>query len=69
MSKLHQIRSEGREPLDFTLTINCGNAAFEDRNAELARILREFADKLERGVDNGTLRDFNGNVVGIAYIE
>jgi hypothetical protein len=51
------------------LTIECGNAAFEDMpGAECARILRDLADKLE-GVGHGrrvsgTCRDHNGNFVG-----
>ncbi len=31
---------------------------------EVARILRETADKVENGTDYGNLRDFNGNNVG-----
>lgn len=52
------------------ITIETGNAAFGDtvseRDAEVARILREVADKLESpyGADDFTLRDHNGNRVG-----
>lgn len=51
---------------DVTLTINTGNAAFDDgnREAEVARILREAADKIEAGYEDFTLRDYNGNKVG-----
>jgi hypothetical protein len=53
------------------ITIDTGNAAFSDGNkgAEVARILRELADRLD---DSGaevlpvTLRDYNGNRVGEA---
>ena len=51
----------------YMLTIETGNAAFEaDRDAEVARILREAADRIERGDHYGefTLRDYNGNRVG-----
>lgn len=60
----------------FTLTINTDNAAFDAeaddahqtehdnaRNAEVARILRYAADRVEYGTI-GPLRDVNGNTVG-----
>jgi len=52
----------------FTLKIETDNAAFSDgRGAELARILRKLADKIEdadaRG-DKGKVMDYNGNSVG-----
>lgn len=55
----------------ITITIETGNAAFEDAPAsEIARILRGLADKLE---SNGTpperLRDANGNTCGIVKVE
>ena len=41
------------------------NAAFEfDPRPELARILREVADKIESGANGGTMRDVNGNRIG-----
>ena len=52
----------------LTITINTDNVAFEDnRDAEIARILRRAADTIERGDADypETLRDFNGNRVGI----
>lgn len=50
---------------EFRVLINIDNAAFEDgRDAELARILREVADKLDDGVSAGNVRDYNGNTVG-----
>lgn len=51
------------------LTLDTGNAAFDndgdgDYDAEVARIFREAADRLERGEQDFTLRDINGNKVG-----
>ncbi len=48
------------------ITVTMENAAFEDAPAsELARILRELANKIERnGPDACKLRDINGNTVG-----
>jgi hypothetical protein len=56
----------------FTLTIECDNAAFDaNRNAEIARILGDLSDFIERKVcfltdlgEYGSLRDVNGNRVG-----
>ena len=53
----------------FTLTIDCGNAAFDDEGHELARILHELADSVAypgNGMQEAkdTLRDINGNKVG-----
>lgn len=52
----------------FSLTINTENAAFDDdAGAELARILRDLAGRLELGPgpqNDGRLRDGNGNTVG-----
>lgn len=52
----------------FTLKIKTGNAAFQDAGddgkAEVARILREIADKLENGQEGGACMDGNGNRVG-----
>lgn len=49
----------------FKLKIETDNAAFTDSpKAEIARILRETADKLESGVFVNKLRDYNGNTVG-----
>ncbi len=52
----------------FNLFIQCDNAAFDDMPAEVCRILRSVADRIER--DNEvpamyqTIRDINGNDVG-----
>ena len=55
----------------FTVTINTDNAAFEggDLGIEIARILREIADKAEQGIMTTRfvtvpVRDINGNTVG-----
>lgn len=49
----------------FRLLIETDNAAFDDHPAtEIARILRETADKMERGNFINKLRDVNGNTVG-----
>lgn len=53
----------------FTLSINTSNAAFDDYEAhEVARILRELAQRLENnGMESEIiLRDINGNKVGTA---
>lgn len=63
----------------FTLKIETANAAFDEMGEELARVLRELADKVElkpwrssdfrdnrKGMtwDEGTVLDLNGNNVG-----
>lgn len=53
----------------FRLTIRCGDDALAgsgDDGRELARILREIADKVEGGAPWAyqTIRDINGNDVG-----
>lgn len=54
--------------MNFTLTINCDNAAFEHSpTAEIASILHRTVADIQSGVevgDTGTLRDANGNTVG-----
>jgi hypothetical protein len=49
-----------------TITIKTDNEAFEDRSFEIARILRDIADKYESGqdMDGRAVMDFNGNRVG-----
>lgn len=55
----------------FTLNFATDNAAFADgREAEIARILRELADKIadgDRDDMNLSIFDANGNSVGSAY--
>lgn len=55
----------------FKIEIETGNAAFEDdsRNYELARILRQIAERLENGENAGRVLDYNGNKVGAFEIE
>jgi hypothetical protein len=53
----------------FKLNLRIDNAAFGEgsRDYELARILREIADKIEAGQDYATYKtvfDVNGNDVG-----
>ena len=49
----------------FTLNISTDNAAFDEDNMEVARILRTVAERIESdGVMHGACRDFNGNTVG-----
>lgn len=52
----------------FTLQFRCDNAAFDDgnRRAEVVRILRETAERVEAGEGKffETIRDINGNEVG-----
>jgi hypothetical protein len=61
--------------MSFGLKICADNAAFrseeEDddlheaaRRTETARILREVAERLDKGYDYGLCRDINGNIVG-----
>lgn len=53
----------------FTLQFAADNAAFEpDPNQEIARILREVANRIESGDSFNTFRniyDANGNIVGV----
>lgn len=52
--------------MDFKLTINMDNAAFEGGGAkELGRILAEVAQRVRRDEElDGKVRDINGNTVG-----
>jgi hypothetical protein len=54
----------------FKVLIEMGNDAFDqdDGRPELARILRELADRVENGKEcrETFLRDINGNIVGKA---
>lgn len=63
----------GKNPIRIAIDID--NAAFaDDPVPEVARILRELADEIERSGlpetnrDVFTLRDINGNLVGACYI-
>jgi hypothetical protein len=50
----------------LTIKIDSENEAFSDGNAgaEIARLLRKTADKIEAGCAGGCLMDINGNRVG-----
>jgi hypothetical protein len=49
----------------ITITIKTDNAAFQDnRHAEVARILRDLANRLDRGFTFDRVQDVNGNAVG-----
>ena len=48
----------------FVLKIKTENAAFEDRELEVARILRDVAQRIEDDYQSGSCRDSNGNLVG-----
>jgi hypothetical protein len=54
--------------MTFNLKISLENEAFysEQKHAELIRILRELADRLEEhgGLTGTNIRDVNGNTVG-----
>lgn len=57
--------------IDLTMTINSDNAAFsENAGAEVARIMRALADRIDAGVEGHfNLYDINGNAVGAAVLE
>jgi len=48
----------------FKLTFKTQNAAFDAGPPEIARILRQVAENIERDYSEGTVRDINGNTVG-----
>lgn len=50
----------------FKLQFETDNAAFDEENREheVARILREVADLVEGGSDTNQVRDVNGNRIG-----
>lgn len=50
----------------FKVKFRTGNAAFEEpyKANEIARILKEIAEKVECGYDSGSIMDINGNYVG-----
>jgi hypothetical protein len=59
--------------MKLVITMNLDNAAFADGNeqAEIARIIREYADRITSGLhekSDATLYDINGNLVGTARI-
>lgn len=50
----------------FELMFTTDNAAFEGDggNAEVARILRAIAERVEADAGSGSVRDVNGNRIG-----
>jgi hypothetical protein len=52
--------------MKVTITIDTGNAAFEDGYSEVARILKERAERIEEAgyIAGAYLYDVNGNKVG-----
>lgn len=56
--------------MEFVLRIELDNDAFqEDRDFEIAYILREVADSVAGGQTTDIIRDENGNRVGMYGIE
>ncbi len=54
----------------FTITINTENDAFQDnKNAEIARILRDLAERIEAREIPVRLMDINGNACGTVTVE
>lgn len=50
---------------EFSADFQSGNAAFGENPAEeMARILRDIAERIEQGQENGKARDINGNSIG-----
>ncbi|MDO8472629.1 MAG: hypothetical protein Q7T05_02300 [Dehalococcoidia bacterium] len=48
----------------FKLEIVSENEAFRNGDTEVVRLLRDAANKVERGYRDGRLMDVNGNTVG-----
>lgn len=53
----------------ITIDIKNTGSAFDDPRLETARILRELADKLERGYSPETMNDSNGNRCALISID
>lgn len=54
----------------FRMTFNTNNDAFSEYCEEMvARILRDVADSIESGINEGSIRDFNGNTIGSYLLE
>jgi hypothetical protein len=65
---------KGGIEMKCTIKINMDNAAFEDKNSELARILAYLSSRLAAQYTlhvghHQPLLDYNGNVVGILEIK
>ena len=53
--------------MKVTIEIQCDNAAFEDLNGEVSRILRVLAKRVDtspKSLEDMRLMDLNGNKVG-----
>lgn len=57
--------------MKIIIEMKTGNAAFEDDpNGEVLRILAALVTRWsEEGIEDRSLRDFNGNRVGVATVE
>ena len=52
--------------MDFIVSIGCDNAAFKpDAGPEVARLLRDLAERISNGEREGYFHDENGNKVGV----
>lgn len=48
----------------FKMSFKTGNAAFEDMEFEVTRILQDVKHEVRSGYTEGTIMDYNGNKVG-----
>ena len=57
--------------MKFEVNIACNNAAFDEKNInlEVARILNNLANIIEKGYTSSNLRDANGNTCGFASFQ
>jgi hypothetical protein len=55
--------------MDFILRMNCDNAAFEDLEIEVSRLLQKVASQIEANQKSGKIIDFNGNTVGEFFFD
>lgn len=57
--------------MQYVITINLDNEAFEDGHTEIRRILTELAEEVcpEYGPITMAIKDINGNTVGRAEIK
>jgi len=53
----------------FKLVFEADNAAFDDGDHEMVRILRDVTERVEVGDYNGIIRDSKGNKVGEFSLE
>jgi len=55
--------------MEFSITINMDNAAFDDKEAELERCLKKVTRLIAVGYTEGVVHDINGQEVGAFEIE